>query len=269
MQKSSYYSPKKYNMKSYSLFTVFILLIFGSCSSEIEFTPTPPVPSVVNSDLLISEISTAINTDANAAATRPHYVELYNGTGASVDLGNYAIGYFAVTDVGTLLNWSFPTGNFLLLTSSLANGKAYVIASPQADATVIKSDITWGTTSTTNANASVPLQLSGNSAIALLKKDAAGTFTLNGNAYKIIDVFGSPLIARVTSTGTSSARNNIMWTIAGEAGDTRNRTFFRKATIQNPTTDWAKSKGITATDSEWSISGDRVWDYTNLGQPTK
>jgi hypothetical protein len=256
-------------MKTYFLSSLFIVLIMSSCSSEIEFTPMPPISSTANTDLLISELSTAINTDAAAGGTRPHYVELYNGTDASVDLSNYAIGYFAVSDVATLANWSFPVNNFLLLTSNLATGKCYLITSPQADATVIKNDVTWGTTSATSANASSPLQLSGNSAIALLKKDAAGTYSLAGNNYKIIDAFGSPLIARVTSTGASSARNNIMWTIAGETADTRNRTFFRKPTVKSPTIDWAKSKGTTAIDSEWEISADRAWNYTNLGLPTK
>lgn len=256
-------------MKTYFPIILFIIAVFCGCSSEIEFTPVTPPPTNDNSDLLISEISTAINTDANAAGTRPHYVEIYNGTSASVDLSSYAIGYMASTDANTLVNWAFPTGNFFPLSTSIAKGKCYVIASPQADATVIKSDITWGTTSSTNANASVPLQLSGNSAIALLKKDAAGTIMLGGSAYKIIDVFGSPQVARVTSTGSSSARNNFMWTVAGEVADTRNRTFFRKATVHNPTTDWAKAKGTTVADSEWQISGDRAWDYTNLGLPTK
>lgn len=252
-------------MKTYFPIILFIITIFCGCSSEIEFTPiTPPVAND-NSDLLISEISTAINTDANAAGTRPHYVEIYNGTSASVDLTSYAIGYMASTDANTLVNWTFPDGNFLILTGNLDKTKCYVIASQTADATAIRRDVTWGT----STNASNPLQLSGNSAIALLKKDVAGTFTLSGNAYKIIDVFGSPQVARVTSTGSSSARNNFMWTVAGEVADTRNRTFFRKATVHNPTTDWAKAKGTTVADSEWQISGDRAWDYTNLGLPTK
>ena len=63
--------------------------------------------------------------------------------------------------------------------------KAYVIASPVANTTAVKSDITWGTSSTANADASKPLQLSGNSGIALLKKDASGTHTLNAEKYKI------------------------------------------------------------------------------------
>ena len=255
-------------MKTYIPALLLSIATAFGCSSEIEFTPIVPPSQPGNSDLLISEISTAINTDANTGATRPHYVEIYNGTSAMVDLSNYAIGYFATTDANTLINWTFVDGNFLLLTGSLDKTKCYIISSPQADATIGKRDITWGTTSTTTANASVPLQLSGNSAIALLKKDPTGTSTLNGNTYKIIDVFGSPQVARVTSTGSSSARNNLVWTIAGET-DTRNRTFFRKATVNNPTTDWNKGKGTTPIDSEWQVTADRAWDYINLGLPTK
>ncbi len=252
-------------MKKYFI-PFLILMLANSCTSKIDFTPLPPIP--LASDLLISEISTAINTDPLASGTRTHYVELYNGTGGNIDLANYAIGYLAVSDIGTLSAWTFPTGNFFALKKTLINGKCYVIASPQADPLVIKSDTTWGTTSTLAAQASSPLQLSGNSAIALLKKDAAGTYNLAGTNYKIIDVFGSPLVARVTSTGTTSTRNNIMWTISGETVDTRNRTFFRKSSVINPTQDWATAKGNTIDNSEWKISGDRAWDYTNIGLPS-
>ncbi|MGL5112591.1 MAG: hypothetical protein ACRC6O_08140, partial [Flavobacterium sp.] len=105
---------------------------------------------------------------------------------------------------------------------------------------------------------------SGNSAVALLKKDAAGTHTVNGSKYKIIDAFGSPKVARVTAA-TSSARNNFMWSIAGESAETRNNTFWRKKTVTKPNPDWSVSKGTTATDSEWNISAARAWDYTNIG----
>jgi hypothetical protein len=258
-------------MKKYLLSGLSILFIALGCTSKIDFTidpPVPPAPVIKNSDLLISEISTAINTDPLAAGTRPHYVELYNGTAASVNLADYAIGYFAVSDAATLSPWVFPIANVITLRRTLATEKCYVIASIQADATVIKSDTTWGTSSTAAANASVPLQLSGNSAIALLKKDAAGTYSINNTNYKIIDVFGSPLVARIVSLGSTSSRNNFIWTIAGETSDTRNRTFFRKKTVINPTTDWALAKGTTALDSQWQISGDRAWDYTNLGLPS-
>jgi hypothetical protein len=248
-------------MKKYLYINLLSVVFFAGCSSD--FTEEKvEIPTNAFQELLISEIATFVNTDNSK---RNHYVELYNGTDNAIDLSNYAIGYQATSDEKTLTEWSFTDpNNYLLLTGSLASVKAYVIASVQADATVVKSDITWGTTSTTNANASTPLQLSGNSAIALLKKDAVGTHTLNGAKYKIIDVFGSPKVARVTAA-TSSARNNFMWVISGEATETRNNTFWRKKTVTKPNTDWAVSKGTTALDSEWNISPARAWDYSNIG----
>jgi len=234
---------------------------------EKQFTTIPLI--VYNSDLMISELSTAINTDPNKNSKRNHYVELYNGKADSIDLTSYAIGYFAVTDTGTLSDWSFPSNNYLLLQGKLAPAKTYVIASPASDTSIInKSNANWGTSSVLSTDASKPLQLSGNSAIALLKKDNSGTYNLGGVLYKIIDVFGSPLVSRVTYIGTQSVRNNIMWSIAGESGDTRNRTFKRKSTIKDPINNWSLSKGSTVSDSQWIISADRVWDYSNIGLPT-
>jgi Lamin Tail Domain len=250
---------------------IFGLLLMAACTSKIDFEVKPPTPPVVNTDILISEISTAINTDPLAVGAitggRNHYIELFNGTASSIDLSNYAIGYQASTDLATLSPWAFATGNFQVLTGNLAANACYVIASPQANTTAVPSNITWGTTSTTSANASMPLQLSGNSAIALLKRNSSGTIVLNGNNYSIIDVFGSPLVARETSSGTNSARNNFIWSIAGET-DTRNRTFMRKKTVSMPTTDWSTAKGTNTTTSQWLVSVDRAWDYTNVGKPT-
>ncbi len=259
-------------MKSRIVYALsFILLIVG-CKSKIDFLPVQNTPYVPTSDLLISEISTAINTDANAGGKRNHYVELYNGTTDSIDLSDYAIGYQSVSDSSTLSLWDFSDpNNSLTLTGTLLNGSCYVVASAAADTSIInKSNFVWGTTSTLNANASKPLQLSGNSAIALLKKDATGTYIINGSKYRIIDVFGSPLVSRVNASfygGATSARNNFNWTIAGEF-DTRNRTFKRKGTVTTPNYDWNSGKGTDASNSEWLVSADKAWNYSNLSIPT-
>ena len=257
--------------KNILIYTLGFLLLAG-CTSKLDFsTPSTPVvpPNNGNSDLIISELATAINTYTGPTGTkdRNHYVELYNGSTASLNLSNYAIGYQAVTDTSTLSAWSFTDSFFVALNGTLASKKCYVIASPIADTAVIKSDITWGTSLTTGTGVgNLPLQLSGNSAIALLKIDAMGTYTLAGNKYKIIDVFCSPMVARLTTTGKTSARNNIIWAVADTTSDTRNRTFWRKPSVTGPQSDWNISNAAGA--SQWEISGDKVWDYSNVGLPT-
>ena len=258
-------------MKKNILIYSFIFLLLAGCTSKLDFsTPSTPVvpPSNGNSDLIISELATAINTYTGPTGTkdRNHYVELWNGTKASVDLSNYAIGYQAVTDTSTLSAWNFPSGNYFVLGRTLAASKAYVIASPLSDTSVFKSDTIWGTTSTAAADASSPLQLSGNSAIALLKKDAAGAYSLGGVNYKIIDVFCSPLVARIAFTGTQSTRNNVYWAVGDTTTDTRNRTFWRKPSVTGPQSDWNISNAAGA--SQWEVSGNKVWDYSNAGLPT-
>ncbi|MCU0388409.1 MAG: lamin tail domain-containing protein [Chitinophagaceae bacterium] len=254
-------------MKIFSFYILAAFIICYGCSSKIDFEVMPPPPPVITTELMISEISTAINTDPNAGGTRTHYVELFNGTANAINLSNYAIGYMAVSDTANLIPWSFGVNFFVFPAVTLDTGKCYVVASPQSDRTAVRRDTSWGTTSTLAAQASTPLQLSGNSAIALLKRDAGGTIILNGNTYAIIDAFGSPLVTRNTSTGATSSRNNIIWTIAGVT-DTRNRTFFRKKGVLSPTTDWGTTKGSSPETSQWIVSGDRAWDYTNLGKPT-
>jgi hypothetical protein len=234
---------------------------------------TSSTATVGSSDLIISEISTAINTDSipYGVRSRNHYVELYNPTGSSISLNEYAIGYQAVTDSGTLSAWDFSnTANYLTLSGSVAAKYCYTILSNIADKTKIPYQALWGNATSVTGDASKSLQLSGNSAIALLKKDPSGTYNLSGNNYKIIDVFGSPLVPRVTATfygGTTSVRNNINWQIAGQ-NDTRNRNIRRKSTIQTPTTDWNTSKGTNTSDSQWILLTDKTWDYSNVGQPT-
>ena len=244
----------------------FVLL--SACTSKLDFSTPSTSATKVNptTDLIISELATSINTytGPTGAKDRNHYVELWNGTKGSIDLSNYAIGYqaVAVTDTGTLTGWSFTAGNYFIMGGTLA----YVIASPIADTAVIKSDTTWGTTSTASASASSPLQLSGNSAIALLKKSATGTYSLGGVNYTIIDVFCSPLISRIAFQGTQSSRNNVFWAVADTTNDTRNRTFWRKPSVTGPPSDWNISNA--AGNSQWEISGDRLWDYSNVGLPT-
>jgi len=151
----------------------------------------------------------------------------------------------------------------------LANNTCFVIASPQADPTnvISKAQLIWGDTSTVGAS-SKALSLSGNSAIALLKRDdAKGAFLLGTIKYSIIDVFCSPLVPRIKATYTkASTRNNYMWPIGDTSNDTRNRTFWRKPSVTAPQSDWNISNATG--NSQWRVSSDKVWNYTNIGSPT-
>ena len=88
------YYKNNTQMKSILFYTLLASISIMGCTSKIVFDAPIPVVITTTSDLLISEISTAINTDPNAASTRRHYVELYNGSAATIDLSNYAVGYF-------------------------------------------------------------------------------------------------------------------------------------------------------------------------------
>ena len=252
-------------MKKNILIYTLAFFILAGCTSKLDFT-APVTPTGGTPDLIISEVSTAINTDKNIGGKRNHYVELYNATTSSIDLSNYAIGYQA-TDSTNLnsMPWSFPdTTVFKQLSGSLAASTCFVIASPQADTPTLlsKAQLIWGDAATTG-NASKPLSLSGNSAIALLKKADTGTVILGGIKYTIIDVFCSPLVARIKTTGKVSARNNYMWAVGDTTNDTRNRTFWRVPTVTAPQSDWTISN--VAGNSQWRVSKDKVWDYSNIG----
>ena len=109
--------------KNILIYTLAFFMLAG-CTSKLDFTApvTPVTPTGGTADLIISEVSTAINTDKNGGGKRNHYVELYNATTSSIDLSNYAIGYQA-TDSSNLnsIPWSFPdTTVFKQLSGSLA-----------------------------------------------------------------------------------------------------------------------------------------------------
>ena len=102
--------------KNKIFYCLIVLFLIQGCTSKFDYNVPDSVPPVVgNSELIISEISTAINTDPNAGSLRSHYVELYNGTSGSIDLSNYAIGYQACADTNTLSPWSFAAGYYLTL----------------------------------------------------------------------------------------------------------------------------------------------------------
>jgi predicted extracellular nuclease len=144
-------------------------------------------------DLFISEY---IEGSSNNKA-----LEIYNGTGAAVDLSVYSIGLYSNGAV---------TGLFTTLSGTLAAGEVFVIANSAANAAILaQADLTFSYVS-----GQFGVNWNGDDAVALLKNGV------------VIDVFG------VIGTDPGS-----FWPVNGD-GDTVDNTLVRKSTVKTGVTTW-------------------------------
>lgn len=146
------------------------------------------------------------------------YIEIYNGTGASVDLSNYQI--------LRSVNGAAYNATPISLTGTLANNDAYVIGNNVTD--VPGADI-YNTNISHNGDDGYALTWNGGS----------------GTVFSIIDVFG----LTTGDPGTS-------WTVAGNANATVDKILIRKPTVCSPSTDWATIAGTDAASSQYIIAVD-------------
>ena len=175
-------------------------------------------------DLIISEYS--------EGSSYNKYIELYNGTGADIDLSDYQIW-------GGNNGKPWDAANFIQLTGTLAEGATYLIANDAADATILAvADLA--------ASSFVPMNFNGDDAIGLAKSNGAGTFNL-------IDIIGE-------------VESILNWSVAGTNEATKDHTLIRKETVCSPNTDWTISAGTSTTDSEWIVMAQDDWD--NIGTHT-
>ncbi len=154
------------------------------------------------------------------------YIEIYNGTGAEVNLSEYKI-------LASNNGKGWLADRELVLSGMLADGAFYILAADTANQEILdKSNLKLGYPS--------PVHFNGDDAIALTKMNGAGIF-------EIIDVIGTP----DTDPGKG-------WEVAGVANGTVNHTIIRKATVTKGSTDWA-----TTAATEWVVKAEDDW--TNLG----
>jgi hypothetical protein len=157
------------------------------------------------SDLFISEY---VEGSSNNKA-----IEIFNGTGAAVDLSQYSL---KLGSNGG--EWSAT--NSITLSGTLANNDVYVIANASANATILGlSDLT-STVTYYNGD------------------DCLGLF----HGTTMIDIIGVYQV----DPGTA-------WDVAGVVGATLNHTLIRKPQITSGTTNWATSAGTTIDDSQWIV----------------
>lgn len=145
------------------------------------------------------------------------YLEIYNGTGATVDLANFQI-WKGVNGAA----WGAP----LVLTGSLLNGGTYVIGNNNVD--VIGADMY-----------STYMNYNGDDAMGLAWNGGSGTI------FTLLDVFGIEGV----DPGTS-------WTIAGNVNGSVDKILIRKPTVCSPSTDWTAIAGVDAASSQYTIAVD-------------
>ena len=171
------------------------------------------------------------------------YLEIYNGTSATISLSDYAFPSVAnaPTVVGEYEFWNpFPDG------AEIASGDVYVIAHASADATILaQADHTHNYLS------------NGDDGYALVKGGTFNDADNDGNidagevtGYTILDWLGD-------WQGDPGAG----WDVAGVSEATKDHILTRKNTVCGPNNDWTASAGTNATDSEWIVGAkDSGWD---------
>jgi len=168
-------------------------------------------------------------------------IEIYNGTGSTVDLSQYVIRQS--TNGG---NWQylhiFPAG------ATLADGDVWVMLNSQTDVLLFDP-----------ANADEVLAYP--SVVHHTGDDARALCKVNGADTTIIDVIGIP---------TEDPGDG--WSVAGIADATKNHSLVRKETVIGGNTDWTVAAGTNTDDSEWIVYDQNTFTYlgahTMVFEPT-
>jgi hypothetical protein len=179
------------------------------------------------------------------------FLEIYNGTGATVNLDNYAFPNVsnAPTTPGEYEFWNtFPAG------ATIADGDVFVIAHGSADATILaQADMTFNFLS------------NGDDGFALVAND--GTF-VDADADGEVDAGEMTGYTVLDWLGDFNGDPGSGWEVSGVANATQNGTLTRKTSVCGPNNDWDASRGYdaatmttTAAASEWIVTGiDTGWN---------
>ncbi|SVB60477.1 uncharacterized protein METZ01_LOCUS213331, partial [marine metagenome] len=177
-------------------------------------------------DLFISEYA--------EGSSNNKYLEIYNGTGANVDLSSYLI--MQASNNG-------PWDEYVdTLSGTLANGDVYVIANSSAsDDILAEADLTG----------SGICYFNGDDARALIKVVSGDT--------TILDYIG---VFYLTADGDDDPGSG--WDVAGVTDGTKDYTLVRKSSVTSGNTSWSASAGTSTSDSEWSVEDRPTATYTPL-----
>lgn len=173
-------------------------------------------PGPASTDLFFSEYS--------EGSSNNKYIEIYNGTGAPVDLGNYSLSSCSngCDNVG---EFDFPDNVTFAPGTMLADGDVYVIYHPSASPDIAA------------------------------EGDQAFTFLSNGDDYFALTLAGATASSYtiIDEIGVMGADPGNGWDVAGVTDGTQNHTLVRKPRIIDGNTDFATGAGTSTLDSEWRV----------------
>ena len=189
-----------------------------------------------SSDLYISMVA--------EGSSNNKFIEIYNGTGADINLIDYAFPSTsnAPSEPGEYEYWNTFTADALV-----AAGDVYVIAHPSADASILaQADQTH-------------LYLSnGDDGYALVKNDGSWSDTDGDGVIQDTEITGYTILDFI---GDFEADPGSAWAVAGVTIGTKDHTLTRKSTVCGPNNDWTASAGTTAENSEWLVGAiDTGWN---------
>ncbi len=155
-------------------------------------------------------------------------VEIFNNTGADIDLADY--------NIGRISNGGTDVEATIALSGTLAAGAVFVVANPMADAAILDvADLTSGT-----------LSHNGDDHLLLLN----GGTSVAGGA-NIIDMIGTP------DDGAGFVDPGSSWTSGGNS--TQNNTLIRNEGISEGNTDGFGSD-LSGLANEWTSTGQDSFD---------
>ncbi len=185
------------------------------------FLGTISTAGAATTDLIISEYGEGSGFNK--------YIEIYNGTGASVDLSDYEV--WRISNGG---NWPEAT---IPLSGTLNDGEVLIVYNPGNSTTPVSPVISSaGDLQISSGN----LSHNGDDAIGLAKN--------------------STLIDAVGEDGADPGSG---WDVAGTTNATADHVIVRKDTVCSPNTNWTASRGTNTTDSEWIVLNNEDW--SNIG----
>lgn len=171
-------------------------------------------------------------SEAGEGTSNNKYLEIYNPTNREISLDDYRL---VNCSNGCAEAGKFEFDNTALFKKrSLAPGGVLVIAHPSAQANI------------------------------LAKADTTFTFLSNGDDWwAILNAADSSIVDQIGESVQTDPGNG--WDIAGVSEGTKDHTLVRKSNINGGSSNWAKSAGTNAMDSEWEVLDPPTADVVMAG----